>query len=40
MLFDKNKCCGRQMPQFDQPVMEPTITNCVEKEFYHEVKHA
>jgi len=26
---------GRQMGQ----VIEPTITNCVEKEFYHEVPH-
>ena len=26
------KCCERE-------VVEPTITNCVEKEFYHEVPH-
>lgn len=24
--------CNRQ-----QPIMEPVVTNCVEKEFYHEV---
>ena len=43
MLF--NKCCNRQMgmmgccdrPQMEGPVMEPTITKCIEKEFYHEV---
>lgn len=42
MLF--NRCCNRQMgmmgcnrPQMEGPVMEPTITKCVEKEFYHEV---
>lgn len=30
-----NPCdpCDRQQ----QPIMEPTITNCVEREFYHEV---
>lgn len=22
-----------------QPIMEPVVTNCVEKEFYHEVPH-
>ena len=32
-------CCNRQ-PQMEQCVMEPTITKCVEKEFYHEVPHA
>lgn len=49
MLFNKRCCC--QMPQpmpqpgpgmdccRPQPIMEPTITNCVEKEFYHEVQH-
>lgn len=31
-------CCQRQ-PQMEQCVMEPTITKCVEKEFYHEVPH-
>lgn len=43
MLFNK-KCCNRQMdgfnqPMMEQPIIEPTITNCVEKEFYHEVPH-
>lgn len=27
----QNVCCG------EQPVIEPTITKCVEQEFYHEV---
>ena len=50
MLFNK-KCCERQngygygsmmnqQPMMEQPIMEPTITNCVEKEFYHEVPQA
>lgn len=30
-----NNNYGRQMGQ----VIEPTITNCVEKEYYHEVPH-
>ena len=41
-------CCNRQMtigmmPQgnccMEQQVIEPTITKCVEKEFYHEIPH-
>ena len=28
-----NTCCN------EQPVIEPTITKCVEEEFYHEVPH-
>ena len=46
MLFNKC-CCNRQgygmpmggccQPEMASPVMEPTITKCVEKEFYHEV---
>lgn len=42
MLFGKRNCCNTQpMDQCcrQQPIMEPTITNCVEKEFYHEVPH-
>ena len=45
MFFNRNcGCgCGRQMPQMCEqpcdPIMEPPITKCVEKEFYHEVKH-
>ena len=36
--FMDNNCCmndydNRQM----QPIQEPTVTNCVEREFYHEV---
>ena len=34
MLFNKRCCNDRQ----EQPIMEPVITNCIEKEFYHEVK--
>ena len=26
-------CCNREQ----QPIMEPVVTNCIEKEFYHEV---
>lgn len=38
--FMDNNCCmndydNRQM----QPIQEPTVTNCVEREFYHEVPH-
>ena len=32
MLFNKGCCDNRE------PIMEPVITNCIEKEFYHEVK--
>ena len=51
MLFNKNCCCNRQggfgfpmnngcyQQQMEEPVMEPTITKCIEKEFYHEVPH-
>lgn len=30
--------CGCGNPG-QSPIMEPAITNCVEKEFYHEVPH-
>ena len=38
MFFNRNcDCgCGRQM---EQPIIEPTITKCVEKEFHHEIQH-
>ena len=36
MFFNKN-CCERQMPS--EPIMEPVINKCIEKEFYHEVQH-
>ena len=41
MLFNRNwGCdCGRQMPQMEQPIMEPTITKCIEKEFHHQIEH-
>ena len=47
----RNQCCGRPMMGMQQPMMpmngngcgcpivEPTITKCVEKEFFHEVPH-
>ena len=36
MLF--NKCCNpMNMCPMENQVIEPTITKCVEKEFYHEV---
>ena len=30
-----NSCCNREQ----QPIMEPVVTNCIEKEFYREVPH-
>ncbi len=44
MFFNRNRgCCREEMPQMccDQsdPIMEQPITKCIEKEFYHEVKH-
>lgn len=40
-MFNK-RCCDR-MPFnsccMEQPIIEPTINKCVEKEFYHEVPH-
>ena len=41
-MFNKKCCNNRIMNPYDnyrQPIMEPTITNCIEKEFYHEVPH-
>ena len=46
-MFNKRCCCNRQMPMMpqmdqccmEQPIVEPTINKCVEKEFYHEVPH-
>ena len=43
-MFKKNmgftgpidNCC---LPEPNCPIMEPVITNCIEKEFCHEVKH-
>ena len=32
----KNMCCE---PNMEQPIIEPTTTKCIEKEFYHEVPH-
>ncbi len=28
-------CCNQ--PMMEQPIIEPTINKCIEKEFYHEV---
>lgn len=36
-MFGKRNCsCNREC---NRPVVEPTVTNCVEKEYYHEVEH-
>ena len=32
-FMNQNTCCE------EQPIIEPTITKCVEEEFYHEVPH-
>ena len=42
-MFGKRNCCynmnePRECPK-QQTIMEPQITNCVEKEFYYEVPH-
>ena len=34
--FNNSCCCNRQM---ENQVMEPVITKCIEKEFYHQVPH-
>lgn len=36
-MFNQNKCCPKR--QMCEQVIEPTQTNCIEKEFYHEVPH-
>ncbi len=37
----RQNCCNRQAECCNREchIMEPTVTNCVEKEFYHEVEH-
>lgn len=37
-MFNRKCGCNRE-PNYmmNDPVMEPTITKCIEKEFYHEV---
>ena len=36
----RNRSCGcRQNNFMGEPIIEPMITTCVEKEFYHEVPH-
>ena len=50
MFGNRNSCCSRQNMGFNQgmqmgapmmegQVIEPTITQCCEREFYHEVPH-
>ncbi len=34
---NRNNCCQRQV---SEAVVEPTITKCVQKDFYHEVPQA
>ena len=37
-MFNKRNCCNKGfMPQPMQPIYEPIINNCVEKDFYCEV---
>lgn len=31
--------CEQPKPCIEREVVEPTVTNCVEREFYHEVPH-
>ncbi|MBQ9182064.1 MAG: hypothetical protein IJ134_05495 [Bacilli bacterium] len=50
-MFNKKNCCQRQNMMFgmqpqmpmqsccEQPIVEPTITKCIEKEFCHDVPH-
>lgn len=36
----QNSCCQRQNEcGCMQPIIEPVVTNCVEKEYFHEVEH-
>ncbi len=35
----QNMCCPQPAPCMSEPVIEPTITKCIEKEFCHEVPH-
>ena len=36
-MFNRG-CCNRQpYPMMNDQIYEPTITKCIEKEFYHEV---
>lgn len=36
MMF--NRPCPCEKPKCEREIIEPTVTSCVEKEFYHEVK--
>ena len=41
MFFGRRCCCRRRpccCPQ-PQPIVEPAVNNCVEKEIFHEVEH-
>ena len=37
--FGMNQNMMNMNPMMEQEVIEPTITKCVEQEFYHEVPH-
>ena len=39
MFFNKRNCGCENDMMYQGPIMEPAITNCVEKEFFHEVQH-
>ena len=36
MFFNRNCVCNKFA---EQPIIEPTINKCIEKEFYHEIEH-
>ena len=39
-MFNKRACCcNKMMQQPMEPIYEPMINNCVEKDFYCEVPH-
>ena len=38
MFFNRNWGCGCER-QMEQPIIEPTITKCIEKEFHHQIEH-
>ena len=39
MFFNKKCCFDDNRSEMCNPIIEPTITKCIEKEFYHEVPH-
>ena len=36
-MFNQGKCCQPKIQEC--PITEPTVTNCVEENIYHEVPH-